>query len=456
MGGSGLRVSRRGLALLLLAILGPACLSGTPTFPPDAPTNLAVSGTPTTARIDLIWTDVATNEGGYTLERSEDGGFTWVQINLLKDSQSYSDLGLNPGQTYTYQLSSWNSAGYSAVVGPLNVPTANFAWTSYTGGPGLRADHSSIYDSTGQRMVMFGGQDGSNFLNDVWTLNLDKLTANNNSSDWTPKTPTGIPPSIRAGHSAVFDSKSNRMIVFGGLDGNDASFKNDVHVLDLSGGMSWTSITISGGVPAPVGRMGHTAIYDPINEMVVVFGGTDGTTELGDVGFLRVPMNSPSFSWVSFSPGTGPVKRTKHSAVYDAVGKRMIIFGGLDNLTVPDGSLLNQDTWSLSLGAGIQWSSVPTPGSPSFRKGHTAVCDTLNQRMLVFGGDLTGIGIPLSSEFWSLKLNTPVWGLQTPSSAPGARNAHTAIYDSQNGRIVIYGGIDELGGNLDDVWVTDL
>src|SRR5205807_545284 len=75
--------------------------------PPAAPTNLvatAVSGT----QIQLTWTDNATNETSYSVERSSDGT-TWSPIARLgANSTSYTDTGLASGMKCYYRVRDFN------------------------------------------------------------------------------------------------------------------------------------------------------------------------------------------------------------------------------------------------------------------------------------------------------------------------------------------------------------
>lgn len=92
---------------------------------PGAPSNLlAKSVSP--SKISLRWT-APTNNGeppviGYKIERSTDGGATWITIkqNTGNTSTAYSDAGLSP-RTYTYRVYAINSVGTSE---PSNMSSA--------------------------------------------------------------------------------------------------------------------------------------------------------------------------------------------------------------------------------------------------------------------------------------------------------------------------------------------
>lgn len=82
---------------------------------PLAPTAFtATAGS--SSSISLNWTDNATNETSYKIERSPDNS-TWTLINTTAvNAQSFSNTGLTPSTLYYYRLYAQNGAGDSAMV----------------------------------------------------------------------------------------------------------------------------------------------------------------------------------------------------------------------------------------------------------------------------------------------------------------------------------------------------
>jgi hypothetical protein len=145
---------------------------------------------------------------------------------------------------------------------------------------------NSIDDSNVEptHLVIFGGNDGSNMLNDVHFLCLETL-------QWIHCACLGSPVP-RAGHSAsvIFlntsEFKSNSLpylVMFGGGDG--AKLFNDVHLLPLLSHKSsptWFQPHIKGISPAA--RCAHTACI--LQNRVYVFGGGDSSRRFKDVYVL--------------------------------------------------------------------------------------------------------------------------------------------------------------------------
>lgn len=93
---------------------------------PAAPTNLQGQALSTT-RIDLTWTDNATNETGYTVERAPDNAGTagtFVSVaSLAAGATAYSNTGLNANTRYWYRVRAVNATDVSAYSSSLSVTT---------------------------------------------------------------------------------------------------------------------------------------------------------------------------------------------------------------------------------------------------------------------------------------------------------------------------------------------
>ncbi len=84
-----------------------------PGSPPTAPSSLAAvpaSGT----QINLSWTDNATNEAGFKIERKAGSGGTYTQVGVTGANITvFNDSGLNSGIDYYYRVRATNAAGDS-------------------------------------------------------------------------------------------------------------------------------------------------------------------------------------------------------------------------------------------------------------------------------------------------------------------------------------------------------
>lgn len=271
-------------------------------------------------------------------------------------------------------------------------PPGPWSPTTVTGTAPFLYAHSAIYDSLHQRMVVFGGIDDTySYTNKVYILDLNSFT-------WSTPSIAGAPPSKRGYHTAVYDGANQRMIVFGGIDGTFDL--QDAFTLSLPGAgpLTWAPVMTAG----PLKRSEHAAIVDPLRSRMIIFGGhdsdgaTDGSIFNHDSWAL---VTNGLLNWIPLTfPGT-PSLRAGHSGVYDSANQRMVIFGG--GTSSP--TLLN-DLWAMRLDVQPVWSVLtPTVGTaPAGRKWHSAVYDPVWKRMVIYGG-VDG-GLTAFNEVWVVGL----------------------------------------------------
>jgi hypothetical protein len=102
-----------------------------PPPPPVAPSNLSAAGISETA-ISLNWTDNATNETAYRVERSPDGLNNFATIaNLASNATSYTDTGLSADTTYDYRVAAVNDSGDSGFDNAGGTTDAPPPYTNY-------------------------------------------------------------------------------------------------------------------------------------------------------------------------------------------------------------------------------------------------------------------------------------------------------------------------------------
>ncbi len=96
-------------------------MAGPPPSPPSVPSSLTATAV-SALRIDLSWTDNATNESGFGIERSTNGGSPWsILATVGPNATTWSSTGLSPNTPYWYRVRAFNSGGNSAY---SNIATA--------------------------------------------------------------------------------------------------------------------------------------------------------------------------------------------------------------------------------------------------------------------------------------------------------------------------------------------
>ncbi len=198
-------------------------------------------------------------------------------------------------------------------------------------------------------MVIFGGLDGSHgYLGDVWALSFA------GAPSWSQLAPAGTAPVARYLEAAIYDPVRDRMLIFGGVDAA-IQYLNDTWALSFSGGLSWNQLAPSGLLP--IGRTSAPAIYDPIRDRMVIFGGNDGSYPYHNDSWSLALAGEPAWSELAPS-GDLPPARYGATGVYDAARDQLVIFAGAES------AYLFNDTWTL------EWTSptsgvdpIPSPGA---------------------------------------------------------------------------------------------
>jgi hypothetical protein len=236
-------------------------------------------------------------------------------------------------------------------------------------------------------------------------------------------------------HSVAYDPVRQRVLVFGGRTYYDIS--NAVYTLDLSGGNKgkWTTLSTSGTGPAPLYQ--HSAIYDEVNDRMIVYGGRGYYDLSGSVWSLSFA-SSENGTWAQLNPsGTAPAARARHAAMYDPIDNAMVVFGGEVYYD------LSTETWTLDLntanGAWKLRNPGTTSGAPGARTGAGVTYDTANDRMLMVGGD--GF-YERYGDVWGFDLATFGWTKLSPSGSnpmPPTANAVVGFF-SAGKEMLVFGG----------------
>jgi hypothetical protein len=189
----------------------------------------------------------------------------------------------------------------------------NNGWTELTpasgSSPAPRFTANGVYNPAAQQMIIWSGQ-GSSFFNDVWAFDLIART-------WTQFNPPDPKPNTRYGVASIFDPKAKELIAFAGF--TDAGRFDDTWRFNIASA-TWQEISL---VTHPERRCLHSASYDARKHRMIIYGGqTSGPR--GDIWAFDLAQNS----WTDLTPPNSPAGRWFSTNIYDAVNDRAIIFGG--------------------------------------------------------------------------------------------------------------------------------
>jgi hypothetical protein len=207
--------------------------------------------------------------------------------------------------------------------------------------------------------------------------------------------------------------------------------------------LTWREVTPPAGGAAPEARRNGTAIYDPVGRRVVIFGGIAASGYRNDAWAFDLA----TFSWTRLETiGPAPAPRLGHDAVYDSQGRQMVVWAGQD-----DNRFFN-DVWTLDL-TDLRWRERQPASRPQARYGSASIFDPLQRRLVTFAG-FTDLNRRFQDS-QAFDLDTDDWEELTPAGdKPEVRCLLTAAFDPMGRRMIVYGG--QRSGPLADIWAFDL
>ncbi|KAG2120686.1 uncharacterized protein F5147DRAFT_563267 [Suillus discolor] len=180
-------------------------------------------------------------------------------------------------------------------------------------GPAPAGRYGHAVTMVGTKFFVFGGQVDGEFLNDLWSFDLNTLRT---TTAWELCQPVGAArPAQRTGHACV--TYQDRIIVFGGTDGQ--YHYNDTWSYDTNT-RTWSELQCIGFIPSP--REGHAAAV--VDDVIYIFGGrgVDGK-DLGDLAAFKMSNQR----WYMFqNMGPAPSGRSGHAMA--SMGTRVFVLGG--------------------------------------------------------------------------------------------------------------------------------
>src|SRR5262245_18635608 len=318
-----------------------------------------------------------------------------------------------------------------------------------------RSGHAMVWDSRRDHALMLGGDSPNGVAHaSVWKL------VQGAAPRWEPVAVSGAGPLRREGFAALYDSLGDRVLVFGGrLDYGDPG-SSELWALSLGGQPTWTQLDASAGV-LPSARSFASLVLDG-QYRLVMFGG-EGFAFTDSSAWL-LPLADAPLAWQQVPlPGPGPGPRARHGAVYSPVTNRVTVFGGDRKIVGQNGvfDYVNRPatTWELVLNAPIQWvrrASAPMDSVPVPSSGGAFLADRAGEAALWIPGD-QGFETPDAS-VWRLNLLTSAWTrIQSGAGGPGIRAVAAAAGVPATGEVLLHGGATfliygEPGGSSTKTW----
>ncbi|CAK8998552.1 unnamed protein product [Durusdinium trenchii] len=233
--------------------------------------------------------------------------------------------------------------------------------------PSRRSSHSMAWSDAAGGFYIFGGTDGSDYLNDLYFYARE-------ANLWQQITANGPAPSPRRRRSMVWSDSAGGFYIFGGYYGSEL---NDLYLYHHEANL-WQQITANGPAPSP--RRRRSMVWSDSAGGFYIFGGYDGSGRLNDLYLYHHEANQ----WWQVRPtGTPPGPRSSHSMAWSDAAGGFYIFGGYES-----GEYLNylNDAY-LYLREANQWQLItPSGTAPTPRYGHSMAWSDAAGGFYIFGG----------------------------------------------------------------------
>ncbi|MFO0837378.1 MAG: hypothetical protein U1D55_02535 [Phycisphaerae bacterium] len=377
-------------------------------------------------------------------------GTTWAQRGTAAFSSTFS-----PYPTFTFD----RRRGVSVLVRDRELwEWDGVAWTQRAAPPfGERYSHAAAYHDGLQQIVLFGGTDGFNYFNDMWSWDGQTWRIADAGGLILEVAPNIANADASARLRAVYDENLGAIVMLGWQwDGvrwtnmprpRSSSYRDEL-VFDSARGVL-THFGIGGtsiwdgvrwkllDVPGPTSRAYPAMTYDERRKVAVLFGGRESSLVwLGDT------WEWDGAHWTQLA-AAGPLARFAGCMAYDSNRAVTVLHGGYGF----------RDTWEWD---GANWSKRADLGP--YTDTATNMAFDASRGVCVLLGSAVG-----SETLWE-------WDGQSWSSrllhGPGPRISPMLAYDRRGGAVFMYGNADwpaakgwylrdRLFGDLDQSGVVD-
>jgi N-acetylneuraminic acid mutarotase len=304
------------------------------------------------------------------------------------------------------------------------ISTNTWAECNTSFSPAPRSGAVMIADPIDRSIILYGGHDGYNIYNDIWSYNIsDKIWTNRNLTQG---------PSPRSYATMTDDSKDDNLFLFGGI-GSDGILLDDYWIYNTTNN-SWLKL---GSQTAPSPRGDFSITFDNGNNSGFLFGGTDSYGRYNDTWLYNASNNS----WIKKNPKISPSPRAGASICFNSHRGLILLFGGEDSRRKFN------DTWIYNLSS-ENWTKMRPTVSPISKTGCTIASKPSDDEVILFGGIGSGMENGtwpyfVNNETWAYNFNLDIWINRTKTVTPPPRYGAGMVYNEANGSFILFGGTDD-------------
>jgi Galactose oxidase, central domain len=347
--------------------------------------------------------------------RTGDAGTSWQPFSADIPFLSAHRVTFDPANPANRYLTTFGGGAWTESAAAPPPPRTWEKIPTTTSPPGRS---SSVMESDGGKLVLFGGYSNGTILGDTWIWD---------GQSWTNITSSlGSTPLARQGAVISRDPLRGNLVLFSG--------SGSVSALDDTwtwGSGAWTQLSPGNHPP---GRVDATMAFDG-TRLILFGGGTWGTTIVNDTWGWN------GQAWTQLQPISSPPPRRLAAMCYDAGRGQVVLFGGNDDTNSL--SALG-DTW---LWNGTNWVQATTTG-PAPRFGAVMAYDAARNVVVLSGGE-NSQGGPVDTWLW----DGTKWTQDAPTLGAPSTLYGLLAYSPNNRALLLYGGLGPGGVYWTDTWL---
>lgn len=240
--------------------------------------------------------------------------------------------------------------------------------------PTARKDTAAVFLNN-SLILIAGSSTKGQFLCDVWKFSLA-------NRQWANLTITSDAQLCRYGH-AVTVASDRKHTQFGALflyGGKLASGKLAGDLIISFDGTRWFKLPVQEGTEIPGARMWSSIVYAEEEQVIVIFGGFNGTSNCNDLWFYSI--GSGSFEKVAAMDKITPAVRSGHQMFYSQ--RKVFVIGGEGE----DGNGMN-DVWEFGMES-RKWRQLTSSSVFGKRLGYGLFGSSFEEGQLCLFGGIDG------------------------------------------------------------------
>jgi len=181
------------------------------------------------------------------------------------------------------------------------------------------------------------------------------------------------------------------------------------------------------GSPPWRGLIGNSMDYDTINRRVILFGGYNGSSNYYGDTW---EFNFTDERWYNRKPSVSPPPRDWANVVYMSAHDRIILHGGYNGTYF-------SDTWEYNYTENKWYNITKNSCTPPVRSLDWMTYDSDNDRIIKFGGT---VGTTYFNDTWIFNYTDSCWYNVTNPRSPPTMDSHSMAYDSESKLTILHGG----------------